>query len=95
MVTSSRRRAIRSVLSGSIARSTVRRHPEQTQYLRAVGSQTRVVRLQGFVFFGTVAACEATIRSLLDAAQWTEKPIRSLVLDFSLANCMHATSRAR
>ena len=83
VVTSSKRKAVRAVLSGQTARSTVRRHPIQSSFLRQVGSQIRIVRLQGFFFFGTSSAAEASIRSLLEAAQWQQMPIRFLVLDFS------------
>lgn len=67
-------------------RSTVRRHPRQNAFLKAVGTQTRIIRLQGFLFFGTISSCEAEIRQLLDHAAWTSTPIRFLVLDFTLAS---------
>ncbi|GAA5922609.1 Vsb1p [Sporobolomyces koalae] len=86
VVMSSQRRAIRSILTGSVARSTVRRHPKQTAFLREVGKQVRVIKLQGFLFFGTISSCEATIRKILEAASWTKDPIRFLVLDFSMAS---------
>jgi SulP family sulfate permease len=63
--------------------STVRRHPKQSAFLRSVGSQIRILRLQGFVFFGTTSSCERTIRDILDSA-WTT--VRFLVLDFSLVS---------
>lgn len=86
VVTSSQRRAVRSILSGGIARSTVRRHPKQSTFLKEVGSQTRVVKLQGFLFFGTISKVETTIRKILEAASWSSNPIRFLVLDFSNAS---------
>lgn len=86
VVSSSQRRAIRSILPGTIARSTVRRHPKQSAFLARAGSQTRVIKLQGFLFFGTISACEATIRGILEAASWSSDPIRFLVLDFSMAS---------
>ncbi|GAA5908062.1 Vsb1p [Sporobolomyces salmoneus] len=86
VVMSSQRRAIRSILTGSVARSTVRRHPKQTAFLKEVGKQIRVIKLQGFLFFGTISSCEATIRKILEAASWTKDPIRFLVLDFSMAS---------
>jgi len=57
---------------------------QQSNFLREVGSQIRVIKLQGQVFFGTASRCETTIKSLLEAAEWREKPIRYLVLDFTL-----------
>lgn len=86
VVSSSQRRAVRSILSGSVARSTVRRHPKQSAFLQEVGRQTRVIKLQGFLFFGTISACETTIRKILEAASWSSNPIRFLVLDFSMAS---------
>ncbi|KAK4054905.1 hypothetical protein OIV83_000829 [Microbotryomycetes sp. JL201] len=86
VVISSQRRAIRSVLSGSVARSTVRRHPKQSAFLQEVGRQTRIMKLQGFLFFGTISAVEGTIRKILEAASWSQNPIRFLVLDFSMAS---------
>ncbi|KAK4058034.1 hypothetical protein OIO90_000773 [Microbotryomycetes sp. JL221] len=86
VVISSQRRAIRSILSGSVARSTVRRHPKQSAFLQDVGSQTRIMKLQGFLFFGTISAVESTIRKILEAASWSQNPIRFLVLDFSMAS---------
>ncbi|GAA5934246.1 hypothetical protein JCM3775_006948 [Rhodotorula graminis] len=86
VVMSSQRRAIRSILSGSSAHSTVRRHPKQSAWLADVGSQIRIVKLQGFLFFGTISNVEATVRKLLDAASWSDNPIRFLVVDFSMAS---------
>jgi SulP family sulfate permease len=86
VVSSSQRRAVRSILSGTVARSTVRRHPKQLAFLREAGKQTRVIKLQGFLFFGTISACERTIRKILEHAQWSANPIRFLVLDFSMAS---------
>jgi SulP family sulfate permease len=68
-----------------IARSTVRRHPKQSAFLKEVGTQTRVIKLQGFLFFGTISKVEMTIRKILEAASWKSHPIRFLVLDFSNA----------
>ena len=60
--------------------------PRQSNFLRRVGSQIRIIKLQSFLFFGTVVKVEATIRDLLDAANWEANPIRFLILDFSLAS---------
>ncbi|GAA5859563.1 hypothetical protein JCM1840_006350 [Sporobolomyces johnsonii] len=86
VIMSSQRRAIRSILSGSVAHSTVRRHPKQSAFLKEVGRQIRVIKLQGFLFFGTISSCEATVRKILEAASWSSNPIRFLVLDFSMAS---------
>lgn len=53
VVSSSQRRAVRAILNGAVARSTVRRHPKQSAFLKEVGRQTCVIKLQGFLFFGS------------------------------------------
>jgi SulP family sulfate permease len=58
----------------------------QNQFLREVGSQIRVIKLQGQIFFGTASQCEAKIRTLLEAAEWKNKPVRYLILDFTLVS---------
>lgn len=85
VVTSSQRRAIRTIISGSTARSTVRRHPKQTAFLKKIGSQTRILKMQGHLFFGTISAAEKTIKEILDAAAWNQAPIRFLIFDFNAA----------
>ena len=86
VIVSSQRQPIRAIMSGATASSTVRRHPRQSAFLRRVGSQTRVIKLQGFLFFGTVVKVEAKIRDLLEEAAWHLAPIRFLLVDFSLAS---------
>jgi SulP family sulfate permease len=48
VVQSSRRRAIRTVFNGSTAKSTVRRPKSQRAFIQSVGTQTYVMKLQGF-----------------------------------------------
>lgn len=48
VVQSSRRRPIRAVFTGSTAKSTVRRPRAQRAFIQSVGSQTMVMKLQGF-----------------------------------------------
>lgn len=80
----SQRSAVRAMFDGRVAHSTVRRHATQRRFLVDVGSQTLVIKLQGFLFFGTVNAVEGLIRKVLDIATWENHPIRFLILDFSL-----------
>ena len=82
VVQSSRTSAIRGIYSGKVATSTVRRNPIQQRYLEQAGQQTRLVRLSGILFFGTIAAVEKEIRSLLDQS-FESEPIRYLVFDLS------------
>ncbi|OCF36928.1 vacuolar protein [Kwoniella heveanensis BCC8398] len=92
VVQNSRRRAIRTVFSGSTARSTVRRPRSQREFIHQVGSQTYVMKLQGFLFFGTISAVEAEIRKLLDLAKWQHNPIRFLIIDFDLVHGLDFSS---
>jgi hypothetical protein len=64
--------------------STVRRPSAHRTYLREVSKQTTVVRLQGFLFFGTITNVEESIRSLVEDSSWIQNPIRFLVVDLSL-----------
>ncbi|KAI9503340.1 sulfate transporter family-domain-containing protein [Coemansia spiralis] len=84
----SRRSALRKAYTGSAVRSTVRRQYAQRRYLDGVCKQIQVMRLQGFMFFGTINGVEAYIRNLLEQRQWQANPIRFLVLDFALVNGM-------
>ncbi|CCX32397.1 Similar to Uncharacterized protein C24H6.11c; acc. no. Q09764 [Pyronema omphalodes CBS 100304] len=74
VVQTSRKSPIRATYSGSVARSTVRRHPTQQKFLREVGSQIQIVKLAGYMFFGTITSVETYIRSL-------DPTIRFVVLD--------------
>lgn len=81
-----RRKSVRACFDGSIARSTVRRPMTQRKFLEAVGVQTQILKLQGFLFFATINSVEALIRKALDIATWQQKPMRFLVIDFHLVS---------
>ncbi|KAF2430527.1 hypothetical protein EJ08DRAFT_588970 [Tothia fuscella] len=81
VVQTSRISAIRATYSGTIAESTVRRHPVQRRFLHAVGSQIKVAKLAGYLFFGTIVAVEKQIRHLLADEFFDRQPIRYLILD--------------
>lgn len=76
----SRVSAIRSSLPGSIAASTVRRHPLQNRFLQDAGKQIYLMRLAGYLFFGTIVGVEKQIRTLL-LDKFQRDPIRFLILD--------------
>lgn len=84
VVQNSQRRSIRSVHTGETVMSTVRRPSSQRAYIREVSKQTAIMRLQGFLFFGTITYVEETIKELLDGLKWQRSPIRFLLLDFAL-----------
>ena len=72
--------AIRGSLPGSVANSTVRRHPIQNRFLQEAGRQIYVMKLAGYLFFGTIVGVETKIRELL-ADSLQIQSIRFLVLD--------------
>lgn len=72
--------AIRGSLPGGIANSTVRRHPIQHRFLQEAGRQIYVMKLAGYLFFGTIVGVEKNIRNLL-ADETQSQRIRFLVLD--------------
>ena len=80
VVQTSRISAIRGKLFGGVANSTVRRHPIQQRYLEIAGKQIHLMKLAGFLFFGTIVGVEKQIRQMLE--DFETQPIRFLVLDF-------------
>ena len=73
--------AIRGKLHGGVANSTVRRHPTQQRFLLEAGKQVHVMKLAGYLFFGTIVGVEKEIRELLREESFRQQPIRFLVLD--------------
>lgn len=49
-----------------------------------MSKQTRIIQLQGFLFFGTISYVEDTIRSLVNDPTFHAHPVRFVVVDFSL-----------
>lgn len=73
--------AIRGKLYGGDANSTVRRHPVQHRFLEQAGRQIYVMKLAGFLFFGTIVDVEKHIRAIVDESFRQGEPIRYLVID--------------
>jgi SulP family sulfate permease len=48
-----------------------------------VSKQTTILKLQGFLFFGTITYVEETIRNIMEEPSWRRNPVRFLVLDLS------------
>jgi SulP family sulfate permease len=84
VIQNSQRRSIRSLHTGEMAVSAVRRPSAHRAYIREVSKQTMILRLQGFLFFGTITRVEETIRSIVEDSSWQRTPIRFLVVDLSL-----------
>lgn len=49
-----------------------------------MSKQTRIIQLQGFLFFGTISHVEDSIRSLVNDPTFHAHPVRFVVVDFSL-----------
>ncbi|KAK1600594.1 cyclic nucleotide-binding domain-containing protein [Colletotrichum navitas] len=81
IIQTSRVSAVRASYTGEIVGSTVRRNPSQHHYLQEVRRQIHIVKLTGFLFFGTVVSVEEKIRALIDDSAFTERPIKYLILD--------------
>ncbi|PSS03573.1 cyclic nucleotide-binding domain-containing protein [Coniella lustricola] len=79
----SRVSAIRSTYSGEVVGSTVRRNPSQQHYLQKVGNQVCLMKLAGFLFFGTIVSVEEKIRHIIADEEFSRQPIRFLVLDLT------------
>ena len=86
VVQTSRKSAIRATYSGETANSTVRRPPVQLKFLREAGQQTYIIKLAGFLFFGTIVGVENRIRGLLAEDAFLDRPIRYLILDLAHIN---------
>jgi len=83
VVQNSQRRSIRVLHTGETAMSAVRRPSFQRAYLREVSKHTTILRLQGFLFFGTISHVEDTIRSIIEGSSWHTSLVQFLVLDLS------------
>jgi SulP family sulfate permease len=78
-VSYSRTDVVRHAASGLVYRSNVERPPGERAALRALGERIHVLRLQGFVFFGTASGLLDRIR---ERAAEGRAPLRFLVMDF-------------
>lgn len=81
VIQTSRVSAIRATFDGDVVTSTVRRNPSQHHYLNHVGQQTYIIKLTGYLFFGTIVSVEEKIRGLLNDATFERRPIKFLILD--------------
>lgn len=79
----SRVSAIRATYTGEVVGSTVRRNPSQQHYLKKVGNQICLIKLSGFLFFGTIVSVEEKIRQIIDEDEFQRRPIKFLILDLT------------
>jgi SulP family sulfate permease len=83
-VQTSRVSAVRASYSGEVVGSTVRRNPTQQHYLQQVGRQINIIKLAGYLFFGTIVSVEDKIRALITDEEFSRHPIKFLILDLWL-----------
>lgn len=76
----SRVRVIRQELSGVDYRSSVDRSPAALAALRDEGSAIRIIKLEGFIFFGTAYSVLTRVQQLIGNPG--PRPLRYLLLDF-------------
>lgn len=81
VVEAARTPVVRGIYTGDVARSTVLRHPKQQEFLKDVGSQICVVKLQGTVFFGSIGSVEKPIREIFEKTRFHKSPIKHLIID--------------
>ena len=73
---------VRNILSGSNHRSNVDRAPAQQRTLKEYGDHIHIMRLQGFIFLGSMERLVKDIRLRLDDRN--KLPVEYLLLDFKL-----------
>ncbi|MGH2678062.1 MAG: SulP family inorganic anion transporter [Actinomycetota bacterium] len=76
----SRTDVVRDELTATQYRSNVDRSPQHMEVLRSEGDRIRILRLHGFVFFGTANTLLERIRRLVKDVEGA--PLRFLVIDF-------------
>lgn len=81
VVEAARRPVVNGIYTGVVARLTVLRHPKQQDFLKDVGNQICVIKLQGTVFFGSIGGVEKTIRDRFENGRFHKNPIKYLVID--------------
>ncbi|WP_147821223.1 SulP family inorganic anion transporter [Salidesulfovibrio onnuriiensis] len=78
----SRGGAIKNVLSGAVYRSNVDRAPAQLRALKEAGDHIFILRLQGFVFLGTIYDLIDRIQRRVDDSE--QLPAEYIIIDFKL-----------
>lgn len=81
---------VRDELTGAHVESRVTRRPAQQQLLQAQGAQRYILRLQGYIFFGTAERLLDRVRRRIEHPQ--DKPPRYLLLDFNRVTGIDSTA---
>jgi SulP family sulfate permease len=80
VISYSRLNAIKTIVDGSIYRSKVDRPKLHRDILHQKGAEIYILRLQGYIFFGTIQTILEKIRlRLMDKSQ---EPLKFLIIDF-------------
>jgi len=86
IITLSRRKIVRSVHSGSELPSTVYRLKSQRTFLNNAGVQIKILRIQGFIFFGTFQQINDYINMMINKTH--TYTIKYIIFDFKLVSGM-------
>lgn len=86
----SRINVVRYALTGTERGSNVERNSAEEKFLREQGGQTLILKLEGYLFFGTAAALARRIDDRL--ADTTQPALRYAVLDFAQVTEMDSSA---
>ncbi|SMN18097.1 similar to Saccharomyces cerevisiae YGR125W Putative protein of unknown function [Maudiozyma saulgeensis] len=88
LVDSTKLQTVNGEFDGTVAKSTVARDQVQYNFLRGIGEQIYVLKLQNMLFFGTIISIEEKIDKLLEISDndSSKRRIKYLILDFKNIN---------
>lgn len=89
VVSYSRVSVIKFAFNGREYRSRVARVPQESDLLEAHGARVYILKLEGYIFFGTANSIAGQIRSQITAAP--QSAVRYIVLDFSKVSGLDST----
>ncbi|KAI5950936.1 hypothetical protein KGF54_004010 [Candida jiufengensis] len=81
VVEAGRTPVVQGIYSGNVARSTVLRHPKQQEFLKNVGEQICIIKLQGTIFFGSIGGVEKEIKKIFEHDKFNSSPKKFLIID--------------
>ncbi|GMM27431.1 Vsb1 protein [Martiniozyma asiatica (nom. inval.)] len=84
VVDAGRKRVIDKIYTGDFAKSIIIRHPKQQEFLKDVGKQICILKLNGSIFFGSIGRLEEEIKELfIENVNVNILPIKYLILDLN------------